>query len=677
MPKKNLVPRLSFLASKHKNFLPEFVNPPLVKKPEEIRQFAELFQYIQKNKDIPNFLNNISVEDKKCEQLLNAISRGNLLDDIFSDPNCYLYLLYLLKNQQIPYWHGITVYVYLIVLMQFTNKQELHPNDSDVKDIRLVTLEKITRDGELSKEGALYLKKSIANFEEVNFDVQYDELVHYIFMLPIVEQWLIKIPKYNAPNDCDLELDIISANLPFFLCYNDFYYIPSSSVISFFLHKINLFPLELYPVFGDLKFESVLQRHRKNEHPVSLYAPLVKSNPSQLNDRRCGPFPMWIHDIGHVFWGSMFTIAERNFVMHRFIPCLQQLREEASLQEDNQLVQFIEELINLTQDLDLSNIRQFKNSDTRLIDYLSRIFYRQFKNSPDAKLGSCVEDRLFFLLLRMYFSTPAFFERDKIIWNTFFSKFFTQSDSSIFTRQFNIIKALLQLAKSIDNIDLQWEAWFEESLNDIPVYPINWYKLQEILNTVAKPCELWNKIDNETLISLILHHDFHCFPFYIHPSQNDWENLKQLTQTQINYSKSLRLFPIVSTVNKENILLLLKDTIGTDFYFSTTAYAKHLIYFDKSKAFEQLISYLDRFEQANITCKITGDAYIKWKFKREGKCDHFINGFFTTFNSRLMPRLPEKNKIELLEPLVSIQEKLAIFLDQQSRELRELRGSEN
>ncbi|ASQ47296.1 hypothetical protein [Legionella clemsonensis] len=85
-------------------------------------RFNELMQFISKNKTINNFVNQVNAHDTNAQALYNAIETGDFAAEIFSHPECSLYLLYLIKAGKIDFDTGITVYVYLMVLMQFTHQ---------------------------------------------------------------------------------------------------------------------------------------------------------------------------------------------------------------------------------------------------------------------------------------------------------------------------------------------------------------------------------------------------------------------------------------------------------------------------------------------------------------------------------------------------------------------------
>lgn len=82
-----------------------------------------MYTYISANTYIPNFIAGIKEHDDKRTFLLEAIKTGDTHHSIFDDSNCYLYLLSLIKNNEISFEIGMTTYVYLLALMQYTERQ--------------------------------------------------------------------------------------------------------------------------------------------------------------------------------------------------------------------------------------------------------------------------------------------------------------------------------------------------------------------------------------------------------------------------------------------------------------------------------------------------------------------------------------------------------------------------
>ena len=98
-------------------------------KPENVKLFEGLFAGIKKNTVLLPLINGIAAEDPKLITLLNAIQLGNVDDEIYKDRHCDIYLLRLIKDNKIDFYHGMTVYTYLTCLSQFTSRRSLLTKD--------------------------------------------------------------------------------------------------------------------------------------------------------------------------------------------------------------------------------------------------------------------------------------------------------------------------------------------------------------------------------------------------------------------------------------------------------------------------------------------------------------------------------------------------------------------
>src|ERR1700730_18342916 len=117
------------------------------------QSFDNLFLYIDRNKIIKALLDKITPENLQVEQLLVAINTGDAHANIWNDPECHIYLLYLIKQKKIPFAQGMTVYTYLMALMQFTDKQPLKATDNDVKSMREITVEPLAIHQQITRIG--------------------------------------------------------------------------------------------------------------------------------------------------------------------------------------------------------------------------------------------------------------------------------------------------------------------------------------------------------------------------------------------------------------------------------------------------------------------------------------------------------------------------------------------
>lgn len=383
---------------------------------------TSLLQLVQKNKLIPNFFNNLSTDDPNLCCLKKAITKGNFRSKIWNNRDCNLYIIYLIQNQRIPFWQGITAYIYLMAKMQFTLTQALRHEDQDVKLSYHVEVVPLVKSGKITMQGHQYLLGVIRDLKNIHTDVNYPRLIEYVLRLPRIEQWLIKT-EYNHhfqsalgefPNDANRLIGVLIQNLPLMQkistsCYEDAttqYLIPSSSLINYVLRALNEKPLGMRPVLGSLGLETLTQWHRQGFHPVSLYAPQILSNPKDADNFRCGPFPMWLHDIGHSFWGSMLTKVQRDIIFATYIPALRHLKGIAATYLDDRTSKFLKEVEIKACDFDLTAIICYATRETRFDRYLAHTIgknpiyqmcvYNGF-NEYEA-IGQAEGDRFYFLL---------------------------------------------------------------------------------------------------------------------------------------------------------------------------------------------------------------------------------------------------------------------------------------
>ncbi|MES2216945.1 MAG: hypothetical protein V4501_00895 [Pseudomonadota bacterium] len=403
--------------------------------------FGGLFQFIKKNKAIPKHLAAIKTQDPKVQNLLAAINLGNSQHEIYSDPKCYLYLLHLIQNELIPFYQGMGIYNYLLALMQFSDKQPLKPEDQDVKYFRpelpAVGVANIFNGQQLTLEGENYLKTVHSQLTSQWRDFSYDELVLFVKKLAPSEQWLIKIPVKIFPpdhyeNPCDRMACTMKLNLPFIESEEEneirILKIPSYSLINFFLKQVCKQPMEIQCCFGIPSDESSYAMHLENKHPVSYYAFDVKRNLYAADNWRCGPFIVWLHDIGHVFWASLLSKQQRDSVLLDYVPQLKQLKAEIQGYNDEEAVNEIQKFINKANEFDLTSITLFTSQRDKFLKYISGIlgprgiregwgyFYPPDGSLRDNKVGTCVQDRIYFMLLKKMYEAEKISKKREGIW---------------------------------------------------------------------------------------------------------------------------------------------------------------------------------------------------------------------------------------------------------------------
>lgn len=376
----------------------------------------DLLQLVKKNKRIPKFLNLLNPHHLEVQQLKTAINEGRPESEIWNNPNCNLYLIYLIQKELIPYWQGITAYVYLIAKMQYTSSQDLKAIDQDVKFNYQVDIVFLVEAGKVTELGCQYLLGVVHALEKFGIKLSIEQLMTYVLALPRIEQWLIKTEfnHHTQKNNSDHLVWILSNNLAFLQkisggCYEDpstFYLVPSSSLINYFLHAMNENPMQMRPVLGNVGLKTLYDWHRHNWHPVSLYAPQIQSNPEEADGFRCGPFPMWLHDIGHTFWASLLTESQRAYIFTTYIPALRGLGKIAEACNDKFSLELLKEIERKAYDFDLTAVIDYAKKSTRYATYLAHTLGKN-PNYPNclytgiyehAPIGRAEGDTLYFLL---------------------------------------------------------------------------------------------------------------------------------------------------------------------------------------------------------------------------------------------------------------------------------------
>jgi len=436
------------------------------------------------------------------EELRVAIQHGNSKAEIFSDPDCYLYLTFLMKSDESFFCHGMTAYAYLMALMQFTDMQPLKEEDQHIKVVCEIKIDLLSNGNKLTEEGEKFLKLIHHRIVKLGYPLDYNDLETYILHLPPVEQWLIKIP-YRSPNrkdltDIDKLFDIVISNIPF--CHYEqnsqdtvrHGFIPSASVMQYILQKMSPKPIHMMPIFGAVSVATVRQLHAHGKHPVLLYGLHVKSNPKMIHAYLAGPFLTWLHDIVHVVGGSMLSPAERDILFNDFIPQMESLLIIAQQHQDDALVEKIQHVIMKAIDFDLTDIRSFCDND-RFMKYLSRTFGMGRANAlyplnkvEYEKIGDIVEDRLYFLLLKMHHElTPG---KQKIFW----SNVIDTIQIGKHYREIHIVNAIKQVARASANLPKEYlqSCYFELSMNECQRWLV-------IIDPSKTSAEAWETIFKE------------------------------------------------------------------------------------------------------------------------------------------------------------------------------------
>lgn len=406
----------------------------------ECDTYESLFQFIKKNKALKSKIDEVSVDNKKVVSLLKAIKEGNSNDQIFGDPDCDVFLLYLIKTKQIPFDQGMTLYTYLMGLMSFNHPdlkvtpslitQPLSYSDSDsTMGDGLATYEKmkvpffaepLMIDEKLSSIGAEYVNKIIGELKQLHVDVNQDELVAFIRKLPPSEKWLLKCDTCKI-GDFATDYDhLINALFPFssmpslpiayFKAQPDGnavdYYVPSVTLMKYLFQKMCPDkPLLPFYGFGTVGEDTVLTKlHAQNRHFIQLYSKYVKTNYIKAHTLTAGPYGVLVHDLYHATVGNLLSYNTRQQFIHIFenLKVIVQKNE----MKDEAIIKLISALQHQCSDYDFRDLKQYKDPKHRLKNYFIAVFEELKLFSSEEKclqLSSAREEdnyRLYFLLER-------------------------------------------------------------------------------------------------------------------------------------------------------------------------------------------------------------------------------------------------------------------------------------
>jgi hypothetical protein len=530
--------------------------------PQQLEQdeFKNLFHYIAANKELPGKLAEIKADNEKVNELLLAISKGESGASIFSENDCHVYLLYLMQQKKISFSVGMTVYAYVMALMQFTEQQPLRAEEKDVRLVRPIKVDTLVKSGEITAIGQQFINKLCDRFKEIGYIIDKDSLQKSILQLSPVEQWLVKLPFVDPildedkekQHDADRILTILRKNMPFIIdddnieknnfIYKGHYWVPSVTLINYLLKEISKNPIHMLPIFGSIGIDSLRTLHQADFHPVALYSPYVKSNPKNADSYRCGPYLMWLHDIAHTFWGSMLEPDDRLFIFSQYVPQMESLKKEAQECKDSEMVTFIGDMIRRACDFDLSGIDNFINKENRLRRYLYRTWngrtFQLYNGGVEfLDIGACKEDRFYFLMLKLHYNNPFPTLAVRLTWCDLIHQI--QMGTGAFYRRQEVVDTLNVLALSAANplepADRRF-VFIEKT--------IDWSAWQALLDK-SKPAEMWqlilhpsNYARRKELSVLAFHHKIVLFEPYCPITSEKIEQLRSLIEENVSVQKN-------------------------------------------------------------------------------------------------------------------------------------------
>ena len=154
--------------------------------------FSGLFQFIKKNRYIPEALKHIGLSHPDRQDMLTAIKQGNPKAAIFKHEFRDLFVLDLIKHGHVPYAQGMTIDTYFTALMQYTHGNHLKKDDAAVKSLREIKVDYLTLNNELTDVGRRYINALHARLKEINFELDREQFIQFLLKSPVTEKLVIK-----------------------------------------------------------------------------------------------------------------------------------------------------------------------------------------------------------------------------------------------------------------------------------------------------------------------------------------------------------------------------------------------------------------------------------------------------------------------------------------------------
>lgn len=510
--------------------------------------YSSLFDCIGKNKTIHTLVSQVECNQSiKIQELLKAIQDDNPNADIFNDEDCPLYLLSLIKNKQLDFHQGMSIYIYLISLQQFTPNLHLKPCDVEFESQRDLQITKLMNKNDLTEDGEYYLKRVAKSLQYFSNEDCYEELTEFVSKLEPSERWILKIAfsqkvsvfanntkSQVSKTGFDAMLFTISTSngAPFFQFKNDtilnpldrdrnaILYFPSQSIIQFCLNKLSNNPLTPTFVFGATGLHTLNNYHRNNKHPILLYSNAVKSNITSAHNYTCGPLGGIFHDLIHTHWGNLLPFHFRTHIYKFLIPNFTIIRDMALQNNNHQVSEYTSKLMLTLGDFDLQSLISPKEKKICQF-YIQKALALSHPNhlyTNSQKLGKRQYDFLLFQMEKLKFQQTNWSLEQINLWNELMDRISSKVNdrrteklypSNTFFKApvITYSQAILKLAQNALNPkELTFSANHES---------IDWDFWLNIVNTSSTSEELWSNANTKK--SELLYLITQCNLTFFHP----------------------------------------------------------------------------------------------------------------------------------------------------------------
>lgn len=498
-------------------------------------RYENLFTYIKRNKILPKAVAAIHADDPKVYALLKAIEEAHFTDEIFSDPDCDVYLLYLFKQGKITNFVFISSYLYLMSLMEFSDKQALRDEHRDLKyylntkQIISIKTECLIQDGKLSEYGEIYLTKVREQLQEkINVSVTLEMFKEKIQSFPLFEQHIIVI-KFKNLSDLKVLGTLLELNptLATRVVKNEFnkkqteIYFPLFTLHRLFLTLFCDNPMEEFAAFGRTGNESHLALKSLNQHHLPLYSKKVFKNLTFIHGMDEGPFSVAIHDLAHVFWASLLASEQRKNILNGLIPDLLMEKSiiETQLEKKDEKALKLLKQIQVTVydqlgDLVVPTVPDYKNLNEteRFVKYVEKCFYLLNKSSIHGfyqdnifhSLGDHVLGNFYFFVARIYFRNE---NHHPALWQHIYEKIGAVAQSNESRKIRDTLSTLAKASLSADD---------KITMSATRTQSISWKKWAKKLNKTEDSALIWKwaiEHAHDDLLNLINH----CNLIFFHP----------------------------------------------------------------------------------------------------------------------------------------------------------------
>lgn len=393
---------------------------------------------IQRNQRIPAFFqdikNHFKAHKKRLDQIKLAIVAGDFSIPLLNQPNDSLYLLYLIETESVDFWQGITMYLYLMALMEFTEHQPFSEADAKLGCFKTncpVSLLPLWKDNQLTEVGEGYLNlldenyrimrdkafprdhflaqlKTLSRVDQSVLMVEFTVTRALMNVVVPVEASLIEAERFRFLRSLSLNVPFLDMGLLPEQAETGVvkFFIPSLRLIEYFLMLESDTPVNLLLRFG--RYQSLHAMHQRNEHLLPLYSPFVRDNYFSVHDFQCGPFACFVHDVLHAYHMNLLSNEERLVIYECLLPKFRSLLENKPFDVLKQ--ERLKKIIFDLNDMDIAPLAKFKGEDLFCI-YIKRCiqrneihpdaygFYAHEYRVKTAPLGGVFDDYLLFEFL--------------------------------------------------------------------------------------------------------------------------------------------------------------------------------------------------------------------------------------------------------------------------------------